>query len=63
MLFVRRGFVYFISLDTAWQDMWQAGQRNVCMVLIWKSDGKRLRGRPRRRWGDNIKMNFKALYK
>ena len=26
------------------------------------SDGKKLRGRPRRRWEDNIKINFKALY-
>jgi len=30
-------------------------------VLVGKSEGKRPRGRPRCRWGDNIKMDLKAV--
>jgi hypothetical protein len=26
-------------------------------VLVWKSEGRRRLGRPRRRWEDNIKMD------
>jgi hypothetical protein len=63
MLFVRRGFLYFISHDTAGQAMWQAWGRNLYMVLVGKSDGKRLRVRPGCRWDDNIKINYKELYK
>jgi hypothetical protein len=28
------------------------------MVLVGKPEGKRLLGRPRRKWDDNIKMDF-----
>jgi hypothetical protein len=28
------------------------------MALVGTTEGKRLFGRPRRRWKDNIKMNF-----
>jgi hypothetical protein len=28
--------------------------RGVCRVLVWKPEGKRSLGRPRRRWEDNI---------
>jgi len=31
-------------------------RRGVYRVLVGKPDGKRQRGRPRRRWEDNIKM-------
>jgi len=31
-------------------------RRGVYKVLVGKPEGKRLRGRPRRRWEDNIKM-------
>jgi hypothetical protein len=27
-------------------------------VLVWRPEGKRLLGRPRRRWEDNIKVDF-----
>jgi hypothetical protein len=33
-------------------------KRNVYSLLIRKPEGKRPLGRPRRRWIDNIKMDF-----
>jgi hypothetical protein len=33
-------------------------KRNVYMLLVRKSEGKRPLGRPRRRWRDNIKMDL-----
>jgi hypothetical protein len=30
---------------------------NACRVFVGKPDGRRLLGRPRNRWEDNIKMN------
>jgi hypothetical protein len=30
-------------------------------VLVGKPEGKRSLGRPRRRWKDNIKMNFQEV--
>ena len=35
--------------------------RGVHRVLVGKSEGKRPLGRPRRRWEDNIKMDFRKL--
>jgi hypothetical protein len=35
--------------------------RVVHRVLVGKSGGKRPLGRPRRRWKDNIKMNFQEV--
>jgi hypothetical protein len=35
--------------------------RNVCKILVGNSDGKRPLGRPRRRWVDNIKMDFREM--
>ena len=32
--------------------------RGVHRVLVWKPEGKRPLGRPRRRWEDNIKMDL-----
>jgi hypothetical protein len=32
--------------------------RNVC-ILFGRPEGKRTLGRPRRRWEDNIKVDFK----
>jgi len=32
--------------------------RGVYRVLVWKLEGKRPLGRPRRRWEDNIKMDL-----
>jgi hypothetical protein len=33
--------------------------RNVYRILVGKPEGKRPLGRPRRRWVDNIKMDFR----
>ena len=34
-------------------------RRGVFRVLVGKPEGKRPLGRPRRRWEDNIKMDFR----
>jgi hypothetical protein len=36
-------------------------ERKVCKVLVGKSEGKRLLGRPRRRWEDGIRMDLRIL--
>jgi hypothetical protein len=33
-------------------------RRGAYRVLVWKPEGKRLLGRPRRRWEDIIKMDL-----
>jgi hypothetical protein len=33
----------------------------VYRVLVGKREGKRLLGRPRRRWGDNVRMNLQEV--
>jgi len=33
-------------------------RRGVYRILVGKHEGKRPRGRPKRRWGDNIKMDL-----
>jgi hypothetical protein len=35
--------------------------RGVYMVLVGKPEGKRLLGRPRRRWEDNVKMDLQEV--
>ena len=35
--------------------------RGVHKVLVWKPEGKRPLGRPRRRWEDNIKMDLEEV--
>jgi hypothetical protein len=36
-------------------------ERGVHRVLVGKHEGKRLLGRPRRRWEDNIKMDVQEV--
>ena len=36
-------------------------KRGVHRVLVGKPEGKRPRGRPRRRWEDNIKMDLQEV--
>ena len=36
-------------------------RRGVYRDLVWKPEGKRPLGRPRRRWEDNIKMDLQAV--
>jgi hypothetical protein len=38
-----------------------APKRDAYRILVGKPEGKRLPGRPRRRWVDNIKMNLREL--
>ena len=35
--------------------------RGVYRVLVWRPEGKRPLGRPRRKWEDNIKMDFQEV--
>ena len=35
--------------------------RHAYRVLVGKPEGKRLLGRPRRRWEDNIKMDLREV--
>jgi len=37
------------------------GDRGLHRVLVGKPEGKRLLGRPRRRWEDNIKMELQEF--
>jgi len=39
--------------------MWE--RRGVYRVLVGKPEGKKLPGRPRCRWEDNIKMDLQAV--
>jgi hypothetical protein len=36
-------------------------ERGVHRVLVWKLEGKRTLGKPRRRWEDNIKMDLQEV--
>jgi len=36
-------------------------RRGVYRVLVGKPEGKRLLGRPRRKWEDNIKMDLQEV--
>jgi hypothetical protein len=36
-------------------------KRNACRILVGKSDGKRAVRRPRRRWVDNVEMDFREI--
>jgi hypothetical protein len=35
--------------------------RGIYKVLVWRPEGKRLLGRPRLRWEDNIKMDLREI--
>jgi hypothetical protein len=41
--------------------MWHAWERRVYNVLVGKLEGKRSLGRPRRRWEDGIRMDFREI--
>jgi hypothetical protein len=36
-------------------------KRNTYTILVGKPEGKRPLGKPRRRWDDNIKMDFSEI--
>jgi hypothetical protein len=63
---VNRIFIYVISASCKEDEMGRAcstngEKRNAYRILVGKSEGKRPRGRPRRRWMDNIKMDLKEI--
>jgi hypothetical protein len=37
------------------------GEAEAYRILVGKPDGKRPRGRPRRRWMDNIKIDLREI--
>jgi hypothetical protein len=38
------------------------GETRICSrILVWKSLGKLLLGRPRRKWKDDIKIDLKVI--
>jgi hypothetical protein len=42
--------------------IWADGEeRGMYRVLVGKPEGKRPLGRPKRRWGDNIRMELKEV--
>ena len=45
----------------AWHVVRMGEERGVYMVLVWKPEGKRPLGRPRRRWVDNIRMDLQEM--
>jgi hypothetical protein len=36
-------------------------EKNACMILMGKPEGKRPIGRPRRRWVNNIKIDLREI--
>ena len=46
-----------------WTGLWalMGERRGVYRVLVGKPEGKRLLGRPRHRWEENIKMDFQEV--
>jgi hypothetical protein len=36
-------------------------KRNAYRILVGKPEGKRPLGRPRRKWGDNIRMDLREI--
>jgi hypothetical protein len=59
-------FIYFpvgklIKKRWAWHVARMGVGRGVHMVLVWKPEGKRPLGRPRRRWEDNIKRDLQEV--
>jgi hypothetical protein len=43
----------------AWQVARMGAKRNAYRILVGKPEGKTPLGRPRRRWVDNIKIDFR----
>jgi hypothetical protein len=45
----------------AWHVARIGEKRNVCRILVGKPERKRLLGRPRRRWVNNIKVVLREI--
>jgi hypothetical protein len=35
--------------------------RDVYRILVWRPEGRRLLGRPRRKWEDSLKMDLRDV--
>jgi hypothetical protein len=49
------------SMRLAWYVAWFREDMNAYISLVWKPEGKRPLGRPRRRWVDNIQMDLREI--
>jgi hypothetical protein len=49
------------KVEAGWECGTHERNRNTYRVLAGKREGKRLRERPRRKWGDNIKICLKEV--
>jgi hypothetical protein len=47
------------KLRWAWHVAWVGETRNAYRILVRKPEGKRLQGRPKGRWKDNIKIDLR----
>jgi len=36
-------------------------RRGIYRVLVWKPEGRRILGRPKRKWEDNIKLDLQEV--
>jgi len=45
----------------AWHVACMGERRNAYRILVGKPEGKRLLGRPKRRWEDNIKLDLQEV--
>jgi hypothetical protein len=47
--------------EVGWTCGTHGKERGVYRVMVGRTEGKRLLGRPRRRWEDNIKMDLREI--
>jgi len=58
-LYPTHNFRTITSRGMRWVKHVIMGERNVQNILVGRLKGKKPRGRPRRRWDDNIKLGLK----
>jgi hypothetical protein len=45
----------------SWHVAREGEKRNASRIMVGKPEGKKLLGRPRRRWVDNIKIDLREI--
>jgi hypothetical protein len=50
----------FGTFHRSWKNKWEE-KKNAYRILVGKPEGKGPLGRPRRRWGNNIKMDLREI--
>ena len=53
--------IYIFPTMNIWHVARMGEERGVYRVLVGKPEGRRPLGRPRRRWGDNIRMDLQEV--